>query len=112
MLIVSGKSTWLHRNNKVTSDATAEAFIDDDQQEQIKNLFDDITTVIKQAGLKGYPKAELLFALENLLSKDEFIILRKPSLRKATDVYIKDECEKYCSMQLSDDEMRRLWIGR
>src|SRR5690348_13629194 len=68
MLIVSGQSTWLHRNNKTTSDASVEAFIDDDQQTQIKNLLDEITAVIKQARLKSYPKEELSFALENLLS--------------------------------------------
>jgi|GEM_PF-5560498 len=78
----------------------------------LEDLFNELSLYIQDAGSIGSPKEEVLFALERMLSGDRFILLRKPSLRDAADLFIREELTHYCSMHLSDEEMKRVWIGR
>jgi hypothetical protein len=69
----------------------------------------EIIQTIQQAALAKQSREELISALHSSLKKDAF--LKATAYRFALDNLVSVNCEKFCSMRLSGEELNQLWKG-
>ncbi len=70
----------------------------------------EIKYVIQQANNNKSPKEEMLFALQKLFSDDSIQAIHDPFFKKQISEFILKECESICSIHLSEEDLRVLWI--
>ena len=100
----------IHRSEKdLLPEVSKETF---SQSETIEYMLDEIRALIRQAGYSGSPKEEVLFALQKLISSDRFQTIRESPFTDAINDLIAEECQTNCSMHLSEEDLKRLWIGK
>lgn len=76
----------------------------------IKTLYAPVTRLIQDAAKDGYIKEEILFALKKFLHAAGDTHLNETVYRTALNRHITDACQQYCSIQLSEEDLRVLWI--
>ncbi len=74
------------------------------------HLMDEIRALIQQGGYSRSPKEEIIFALNKLLSSERFQIMYQS--RNLVTGIIADECKNNCSIHLSEEDVKRLWVSR
>lgn len=67
-----------------------------------------ITDLIRQAATEGYTKEAILLALHTLLHNVEPARVSEP-YRTSINNRIVDDCRQYCSIHLSEEDLRMLW---
>ncbi len=73
-------------------------------------LYVSITRLAEQAAADGYGREEILLALHKLLHTADDNGLSNSSNRTNVSQYIANACEQYCSIHLSEEDLRVLWI--
>jgi len=68
-----------------------------------------ITDLIRQAATEGYTKEAILLSLHTLLHDVEPARVSEPSYRTSINNRIVDDCRRYCSIHLSEEDLRMLW---
>ena len=81
------------------------------QSETIEYILDEVRALIRQAGYSRSPKEEVLFALQKLISSDRFQTMRESPFPDAINDLIAEECQTNCSMHLSEEDLKRLWVS-
>lgn len=74
------------------------------------DLIKDINYCIQQASKNYSPKEEIVFGLQKLLDSPDYKELTQPAYRKYISQFIVEECNKHCSIHLSEEDLRVLWI--
>ena len=74
------------------------------------DLIEKLNPVFSDASSRGYPKGELVMALQ-LLLRNYQPITGSPGLQSLINNYISGRCKKVCSTTLSDDDLNILWNG-
>ena len=82
------------------------------QSEAIEYILDEVRALIRQAGYSRSPKEEILFALQKLISSDRFQTIRESPFPDAINNLIAEECQTNCSMHLSEEDLKRLWVSK
>jgi hypothetical protein len=75
----------------------------------IHELLEDLKQLFLKASRQGYPKEELILALQVLLRN--YRSLKGGALEPEISNHIRTVCSEICSISLSDLELGRLWCG-
>ena len=68
-----------------------------------------ITELIQKASISQSPKEEILFSIQRLLSSSAYQEARQLSFRADINQCIVAECQKHCSIHLSEEDLRVVW---
>jgi len=81
-------------------------------QQELSSLVHDLTHDLKlaihKAGKQNFKKQELLFSLQMLLKDYEG--LKETNFIEAINNLITNECQNSCSIPLSDEDIKMLWV--
>lgn len=80
----------------------------EDQNNSIPELFLSFQSLIKNGAVRNFPKEELLLSLK--LKLQNHLALKDSIHQESINNFIIAQCENYCSMHLSGDEVSALWI--
>jgi hypothetical protein len=73
-----------------------------DLTEELKGFITDIAE-------RSYIKEEVVTGIQLIINS--YKKLEGSSYQKSINDFIKNECEEFCSIHLSEDDIRRIWIG-
>jgi hypothetical protein len=69
----------------------------------------EISAFIQQSGQNASAKEEMLFGLQRLFHAARFEGFDKTAYKEAINKDIINECQQYCSVHLSEEDLRVLW---
>lgn len=78
--------------------------------DNIKGLIGDIKDCIQQASKNCSPKDELMFAVHKIINAEYYRQADIQSFRNYINDFISKTTEQYCSIHLSEEDLRVLWI--
>jgi hypothetical protein len=78
--------------------------------ELMNHLLDEVKALIQNAANRKSPKEELLFAIQRGLSSERFQSIDIISSKDYINDLILKDCESICSIHLSKEDLRVLWI--
>lgn len=81
-----------------------------EESEPIEYLMDEMNAFIHQAGYNRSPKEEILFGLQKLVTSERFESIDKSLWKDRIDDLIINECQSNCSIHLSEEDLRVLWL--
>lgn len=77
------------------------------QDSVIQSFSDEVCAYMNEVGKNKQDKNDIMFSLQLLLQK--YPTLKDLSFRESVQNIINNECKKYCSIHLSEEELRALW---
>jgi hypothetical protein len=78
--------------------------------ENLNNLLNELKMSIQKAGKSASPKEEIIFALRKQLTHEQFQSANNLSFRNHINDFISNTCKSFCSIHLSEEDLRVLWI--
>ena len=75
----------------------------------VQSLTDEITAYMEQAGHAGAAKGEIINALQHLIKK--YPGIKFTPYQEPISNLLKSECENKCSVHLSTEDTRQVWMG-
>ena len=108
----TGRGKDLYKSIPVTiekeSETSGEYAIDLLQNSINSSLLFQLESIIKEGGGRNFPKEELFLAIR--LHLRQHVSLIDSNDKEKINNFIKAQCENYCSIHLSVEEERVLWI--
>ena len=80
---------------------------DDSLSAQLKRMLEPF---IERSAYAQSPKTELMFGIHIELAKEKYAAMVGTPEQSIINAWIIDACERYCSIQLGEDELQTLWI--
>ncbi|WP_207515955.1 hypothetical protein [Longitalea luteola] len=78
-------------------------------ENQLKNLTDELLQFLEDIAGKSFIKEEIIMGLQLIVR--EYKEFSETNYRSDIDEFIRVETENHCSVDLSDEEIQRVWMG-
>jgi hypothetical protein len=78
-------------------------------ENQLNKLTDELLQFLQDIAGRSYIKEEIIMGLQVILR--EYKEISETNYRSDIDEFIKVETENHCSVNLSDDEIKCVWMG-
>jgi hypothetical protein len=78
-------------------------------ENQLKILTDELLQFLQDIAGKSFIKEEIIMGLQVIVR--EYKEFSETNYRSDIDEFIRVETENHCSVDLSDEEIKRVWIG-
>lgn len=80
-----------------------------ESENRLKNLTDELLQFLQDISNKSFIKEEIIMGLQVIAR--EYKDFTETNYRSDIDEFIRMEAENHCSVDLSDEEIQRVWTG-
>lgn len=92
-----------------TGKSVAKLSNQDETENQLKMLTDELLQFLQDIAGKSFIKEEIIMGLQVIVR--EYKEFSETNYRSDIDEFIRVETENHCSVDLSDEEIQRVWMG-